>query len=510
MRDQPANRKPWTARNVDPAMLALVAANVLMALLIGQHGGELALALQASLGMAAVAGVAVVRYRGQVLSRTLVTLVLGGLVALQIHLARGALEFHFNVFVTMGLVLAWRDWRPVALLTGFYALHHIGFDRMLAAGLGTYCLSAPDPLRIALHIGFVAVMGVVLSYVAWRQGREAEESRELAFLVRAMGQDGPIRLRLDMVRSVTPAGQRLQLVQQRMAEAIGLVRDAAQSVRLASEHAAAGSAELMERTHTTAAGLKDAAMCLAQIGVIVSNSNQAADEAKGLSHQATTMADEGGRMVADVVESMQQIERSSKRIGDIVGVIDGIAFQTNILALNAAVEAARAGEQGRGFAVVAAEVRSLAQRSAAAAREIKGLIAASETTVAHGAGLVAGTGQRMQSLVQTVRHVGGLFDTITADASDHAQGLQMVTQSVDGLGTMTQDNTTLAERTGVTAQVLQQQVARLDEVLGGFNIGQAPDSSVQQAALQALLSQAAAARPAASGRVAETSSVDFF
>jgi methyl-accepting chemotaxis protein len=506
-------RKPWNAREVDPAMLGLVAANLAGAALIGQQAGvDAGLVWQVGAPAATLAAALVWRARGSLAARLTVAAVLGVLVALQIHLARGALELHFNVFVTLGLMLAYRDWRPVALLAGFFTLHHVGFDRLLAAGLGTYCLSRPDPARIALHVGFVAVMGATLSRVAWRQAREAEEARELEFLVNAMGRDGSIRLQLDVVRVSTPAAQRLRHVQQRMAEALGLVREAAQSVRLVSEHAAAGSTELMARTQATAGGLKDAATSLAQISVILHNSTEASVEAQGLSASATAMADEGGRMVADVVKAMQQIEGSSRRIGDIVGVIDGIAFQTNILALNAAVEAARAGEQGRGFAVVASEVRSLAQRSAAAAREIKGLIEDSRASVERGAGLVGGAGDRMQDLVQTVRHVGRLFDSITADASDHAQGLQMVTQSVDALGRTTEDNQALAERTGATAQVLQAQVQRLDQVLGVFSIGSAAAGEASLAALALQLQAPAAAAGAQRGPAAAAAapSVEFF
>ena len=494
-------------------MLALVAANVVGALVLAWQGPDWALAWQVCAVAGALAGGAVLRWRGVLASRLAVTFALGLLVVLQIHLVRGQLEAHFNVFVTMGLLLAWRDWRPVALLTGLFAIHHLAFDRMLAAGLGTYCLSQPDLLRTAVHLAFAVVMGVSLSRVAWSQGREADEARELEFLVNAMGRDGPIRLKLDVVRVSTQAAQRLHHVQQRMAEAIGLVREAALSVRLAAEHSATGSAELMTRTQTTASGLRDAAMCLEQISVIVQNSDGAASEAKGLSQQATTMADEGGKMVADVVSSMQAIQGSSRRIGDIVGVIDGIAFQTNILALNAAVEAARAGEQGRGFAVVASEVRSLAQRSAAAAREIKDLVATSASTVERGATLVAGTGERMNGLVETVRHVGGLFDTITADANEHHQGLKTVTESVDSLGRMTEENTTLAERTGLTAQVLQDQVQQLEEVLQAFNIGAVATDGAAHADLVRRLSQpvakaAPAARPQAGSGPAQV--VEFF
>jgi methyl-accepting chemotaxis protein len=362
-------------------------------------------------------------------------------------------------------------------------------------------------------VAFVALMGVALGRVAYVQGRDTDEAMELEFLVNAMGRDGPVRLNFEMVRATTPVGIRLRQVQQRMAELIALVHEAAQCVRMVAEHAAAGSSELLERTETTTSGLKDAATCLDQISVILQHSTEASEEAKALSASATDMADDGRRLVTDVVSAMQEIEASSRKIGDIIGVIDGIAFQTNILALNAAVEAARAGEQGRGFAVVASEVRSLAQRSAAAAREIKGLIAGSREVVERGAGLVSGAGERMQELVRTVGTVGNLFNSITADANDHANGLKMVTESVDVLGRSTQDNQKLARRTGTTAQVLQEQVARMNEVLQAFKIG-----SVQVSAAEELVRKLADAEVqdeasyerANAASAAEAPTVEFF
>jgi len=524
----PPPHRPWQARDVEPWLLGLVGLNAGAALLLGLRAGATGLAAAAALGCSALALAGFWRARGRLPARLLVALALGGLVALQLQLAGGAAPVHGNVLLTLGLLLAYRDWRPVALLTGFFALHHLAVDRLQAAGYPLFCLEQPDLQRIALHLGFIAAMGLALSRIAWRQARDADEARELAFLVNAMGRDGPIRLNLDVVRVRTPAGLRLRQAQQRMAEAIGLVRQAERSVRAAADLAAHGSVELDDRTQTTAAGLRDAAMCLEQIGVIVRNSNEAADEAKQLSQQASDMADEGGRMVADVVHAMQAIATASRRIGDIVGVIDGIAFQTNLLALNAAVEAARAGEQGRGFAVVAGEVRGLAQRSAAAAREIRGLIAASHERVAEGAQLVDGTGERMRALVEAVRRVGTLFEAINADATDHAEGLRMVTGSVDELGRVTQHNQLLARRGGVTAQVLQEQLQRLDTVLDTFRIGGPPAGQADtdplpelakrlaeaEAETRASLAAAATARPpAATGQAAPAPAgggVEFF
>jgi methyl-accepting chemotaxis protein len=464
-------RKPWRSRNVDPAILGLVSVNAAAALFLASQGTQMAVAGPVAAGCLGLAALVYWLARGKLPARLGMSLALGGLVALQIHLTRGQIEAHFNVFVTLGLLLAWRDWRPVAMLTAFFAVHHIAFDRLLAAGWPTYCLSQPDPVRVAVHVAFAAVMGLGLMRVAYVQGRDTEEALELEFLVNAMGREGAVRLNFNVVRVHSPAAQRLRQVQERMAQSVSRMHDAAECIKMVAEHAAAGSTELLDRTESTAGGLKDAATCLDQISVILQNSTNASDEAKGLSGRATAMAGDGHRMVDDVVATMKEIEADSRRIGDIVGVIDGIAFQTNILALNAAVEAARAGEQGRGFAVVASEVRHLARRSAEAAKEIRTVVASSSSTVQRGAGLVASAGDRMQELVDTVRVVGGLFDSITNDATDHAQGLQMVTESVDSLGEMTHNNQLLAQRTGATAQVLQTQVDRLTEVLGLFQLG---------------------------------------
>ena len=440
--------QPWHAGDVDRLMLVLLALNLAGALAVGAQHGQTLLATQVGAALVALPALLVWRLRGTLRSALALAAALVGLVALQIHLSGGALVHHFNVFVTLSLLLVYRDWRLIAAAAGLFAVHHVAFDRLLANGVQLYCLSAPDPAQVLLHVGFVAVQALLLGLLAWRDARAARESQELAVLVNAMGRDGPIRLNLAVMRAETTAGQRLQHVQQRMAAAIGAVQAAAQRIEAAAGEVADGSQALMRRTEATAAGLKDSAMCLDQIGVIVQHSTEASTEARAMSGTAAGMADDGNRLVAEVVRTMQGIESGSHRISEITAVIDGIAFQTNILALNAAVEAARAGDAGRGFAVVAGEVRNLARRSAEAAREIKVLIGTAVATAESGTRLVGGAGQTMTELVSSVRRVGELFQGMMADTSEQMQGLRTVSASVAELGDATQQNVAVADRAG--------------------------------------------------------------
>jgi methyl-accepting chemotaxis protein len=251
---------------------------------------------------------------------------------------------------------------------------------------------------------------------------------------------------------------------------VGQIRSATDSIATASSEITAGNHDLSTRTEQTAGNLQQAASSMEQLTGTVRQTADSARQANQLATSAAEVAARGGDVVSQVVSTMDEINASSKKIADIIGVIDGIAFQTNILALNAAVEAARAGEQGRGFAVVASEVRSLAGRSAEAAREIKGLIGASVDKVESGSRLVADAGQTMTEIVSSVQRVSDIIGEITAATSEQSDGIGTVNGSVIQLDQMTQQNAALVEQSAAAAESLKDQANRLSQVMGTFRI----------------------------------------
>jgi len=251
---------------------------------------------------------------------------------------------------------------------------------------------------------------------------------------------------------------------------VSQVRSATDSINTASSEIASGNQDLSARTEQAASNLEETAASMEQLTSTVRQSADAARQANQLAASASEIAVRGGRVVGQVVTTMDEINASSKRISDIIGVIDGIAFQTNILALNAAVEAARAGEQGRGFAVVAGEVRSLAQRSAEAAKEIKGLIGSSVDRVEAGSRLVAQAGQTMSEIVSSVQRVSDIIGEITAAAGEQSDGIGQVNVAVNQLDQMTQQNAALVEESAAAAESLKDQARRLAQVVQVFRI----------------------------------------
>ena len=260
----------------------------------------------------------------------------------------------------------------------------------------------------------------------------------------------------------------LNTMQEALRTLVMQVRQSAQSVRLAAHEIAQGNADLSERTEGTASNLQQTAAALEQVTQRLHQSTETAARAEHMASQASAVATEGGNAMAQVVRTMQNIQQSSRKVEEVTGVIDSIAFQTNILALNAAVEAARAGEQGRGFAVVAAEVRQLAMRAGEAAREIKGLIATSAQNVETGTALVNGAGHTMGQIVDSIRNVASMISDISTTTLSQTRDINDINTAVARLDQMTQQNSALVEESAAASEGLRHQANELTHLISQF------------------------------------------
>ncbi|QNN57640.1 HAMP domain-containing protein [Diaphorobacter ruginosibacter] len=359
--------------------------------------------------------------------------------------------------------------------------------------------------RIVIAATIVALLlGIVLSYLltrsitgplqlaAQRAGQIAEG--DLTQPIDADGKDEAARLL-----------QALQHMQSNLSQLVSGVRANAESVAIASTEISEGNNNLSVRTEQQASALEETAASMEELGSTVRQNADNARQANHLAMNASSVAVEGGQVVAEVVDTMKGINDSSRKIADIIGVIDGIAFQTNILALNAAVEAARAGEQGRGFAVVAGEVRSLAQRSAEAAKEIKALITASVERVEQGTLLVDKAGATMTEVVTAIRRVTDIMGEISAASSEQSAGVSQVGEAITQMDHATQQNAALVEESAAAADSLKTQAAQLVQAVAVFRISQEHEQRSQALPLRKPASLAAESHRAPPARTAPAS-----
>ena len=349
------------------------------------------------------------------------------------------------------------------------------FQRDLASTLALSARSTATATS-AVMLALALAMAIVGGLVSWLLGRSLTRSlgAEPAELGAAAEQVAAGNLAPIAAAAGAPAGSvmnSLGEMQASLARIVGQVRNSSDSIATGSSQIASGNADLSQRTEEQASNLQQTAASMEQISSTVKNNSAVSMQADQMATEASASAVQGGKAVGAVVATMQDIAASSKKIADIIGVIDGIAFQTNILALNAAVEAARAGEQGRGFAVVASEVRSLAGRSADAAKEIKGLIGASVEKVEIGARQVDAAGASMERLVSQVQRVGQLIGEISHATREQSAGIEQIGEAVTQLDRVTQQNAALVEESAAAAESLRHQAAQLAEVVSVFQLG---------------------------------------
>jgi methyl-accepting chemotaxis protein len=319
-----------------------------------------------------------------------------------------------------------------------------------------------------LGMTLLSVLGWrVIRFVTGTLGGEPAYAAEVTGKIAASDLSEQVQLKPGTEGSLLHA---IAAMQAQLSGTVQHIRSSARSIASASQEIAAGNLDLSSRTEEQASSLEETAATMEELTATVKQNAGNAAQATRLADDASQLANKGGAVVARVVDTMGAISQSSRKVADIIGVIDAIAFQTNILALNAAVEAARAGEQGRGFAVVATEVRNLAQRSATAAREIKALIEDSVQQVSHGSVLVDQAGTTMKDIVQGVQSVVGIMNEIRTASQEQTQGIEQINEVITQMDAVTQQNAALVEEAAAAAESLQRQAAELEMAVSSFKL----------------------------------------
>ncbi len=384
-----------------------------------------------------------------------------------VKLARDTLDIKSAGVASAGSFVVTLDGQYLTSLQQVKTIVQQEKDRTAATVAGAEAVAARNS---GLIVGTSLVALALAALLAWQLSRMI--SRPLANAAETAGRLAEGDLRAHAAEASADAtGRVLSALSHVAANLTGIVADvrsSAQSISAASGEIASGNADLSARTESAAASLQQAAAAVEQLSATIRTSAEQARDANHMAQEASTVASAGGRAVAEVVSTMESINGQAKKIAEIIGTIDGIAFQTNILALNAAVEAARAGEQGRGFSVVASEVRALAQRSGDAAREIRTLIGASVEQIDAGTGKVQAAGATMQRVVGAIQAVAGTVDGIARAAAEQADGIAQVNQTVAEMDRSTQQNAAMVEQAAAATASLRQQADTLVQLLTRF------------------------------------------
>jgi methyl-accepting chemotaxis protein len=428
-------------KRADRACAAVNWILLVASLSIGWHFDALARVLIVGLPLALVSTVTALTMPGQLFTRLVAALTFMGAAALMIDTAHGQDEFHFTVFVLLSLLLAYRDVRVILLAAGFITVQQLVFNFFQEWGWGVSVYTETGLDVWAHRCAFLAFQTLFLTAIAARQEADARVAGELAAMAEGLGREqGYITLSDTPARSGSAVAGSFHSTLDTVRKTLLQVRDSSGEVA----HAVAGLSErngvLSERTEQQRRSLEGIVAALEQLKQSVHENADHADSASGLAGSASEVAVAGQEAIEAVIDTMGEIYRSCERITDIIGVIDSIAFQTNILALNASVEAARAGDQGRGFAVVASEVRTLAQRSALAAKEIRVLIGESVDRARAGNGLVESAGKTMSDVLESVTGLSSIVHEIAQSTGAQRAGIDQVGDNITGIDEAIREN----------------------------------------------------------------------
>lgn len=458
------------SHQADGLMMVLISIFAILALPIGWHYSSIDMALLVSPLLIAVAAGVLCVARGTAVARYVLPLLLCATIALHIQVSLGMLEFHFGVFVTLALVMVYRQWRVVVACAAFFAVHHIFFDRLQAWGYGIYCTTAADFSKIILHAVFVIIQTAVEVLIIKNLAQSFQQGIELQTLVNAMHDGDQFNLNIRHQKVETPLALELKGLILKLDHTVRTVTESVTQVHTASREIETGSHDLSSRTELACNALEETANAAVRVLSRVEHARNLANEADAMTRSAVNAAHQGQSVMNDLAESMASISEQSEQISEIVAVVDGLAFQTNLLALNAAVEAARAGEHGRGFAVVAEEVRRLALRSADSAKQIRKLIASSESTIHTGSAQSKALQEAMHQLLATATSATSQMREIVQSTDEQNAAMADITQTIQQLENSMSQNSALAEQSSAAAASLQDQTVAMAHSVQAFKI----------------------------------------
>jgi methyl-accepting chemotaxis protein len=471
-------------RRVDRAMLPLLWVLFVVALCLAPQYGRWTSALAVGLPAALLPSLLIVWWPARLITRLTVATALMVFAGLQIHLASGMTELHFGVFVLLSLLLAYRDWRPILCAAVVIAIHHFSFHYLQQWGYDVSCFTTPGLKIVLVHAAYVVVQAGGLGWLAWRMEKDAVTSEELARLSAHLGREaGVFDLRFGGLAMNSALADSFKTTMDAVHRTMSHVRAGALAMSGTSRELMAGNAQLEERTRTQAASLERTVESMRMLADNVHNNATNADTAAKLAVAARAVAGTGSQAVTEVAGVMGEIRQEAQKISEITGLIDSIAFQTNILALNAAVEAARAGESGRGFAVVASEVRALAQRSATAAKDIRGLITASLDKTDNGARKADDAAAVMTEIVESVERVTTIVAEIGQASQMQRTGIDEINTAVAEIDELTRQNAALVTAAAGASTALEGQASQLLDAVGAFRLYDGVEAARLQAAL---------------------------
>lgn len=467
-------------RRTDRAMLPLLWLLFVVGLCMAPQYGRWTEAAMVGALAAGIPTLLILWRPGSLPTRLAVACGLMALAALHIHLMSGMTEIHFGIFVLLSLLLAYRDWRTILCAALVIAVHHLSFNFLQQWGYGTLCFTEPSLGMVLLHAAYVVVQAAALGWLAWRMERAAIAAEELARLSAHIGREpGVFDLRFEGLTMDTGLGRSFKTTMDAVHRTLSEVRTTATGLSAAAREMMLGNQQLEERSRAQADSLAQTVASMRDLAANVHDNAAHALHAQQFADQARQIAGTGSAAVAGVATVMGEIQQEAQKISEITGLIDSIAFQTNILALNAAVEAARAGESGRGFAVVATEVRALAQRSASAAREIRGLIEGSLEKTGSGSRQADNAAGVIREVVSSIDRVAGIVGQIGDAGRVQSAAIEEVNQAVAKMDALTRQTVVRVAEAASASTALQSQAVHLMQAVGVFCLQDSKPSDEQ-------------------------------